>query len=144
MPERNRVPGPRCNGAIFEERDKEFEKLPDITGSFDITREFIEALRVAPRDERGNVKIRVAGWKKKGPRRDYISCELEIPKPRKSQGGYDRRDDGHDNRRDDRRDDKSDDRGVYRLDDRRGDRDRDNRRDSRARRDDDGGEDIPF
>ncbi len=114
MPERT---GPRCNGAIFEERDKEFERLPDITGSFDITREFVEALRVAPRDERGNVKIRVAGWNKKGPRRDYISCQLEIPKPREGSGGYTRRDDRRGGQRDDRRGDQRDDRVDYdRLD----------------------------
>lgn len=137
--------GPTCHGAIFEERDKKFPKGPDFTGNLDFTREFIEALQSAPRDDRGNVKVRIAGWNKRGPSRDYISCQLELFRSRESQG--DRRDD----RRDDlggydQRNDRRDDRGGY---DQRDDRDRRDNRDDRhdnrgrdKRRDDDS--EIPF
>ena len=135
--------GPTTGGAIFEERNKKSEKMPDITGNFDFTREFIEALRDAPRDDRGNVKVRVAGWNKRGPNRDYYSCQLEIFKPREERGGYDRRDDRRDDRGGDRRDDRDDrrdDRGGYDRD-RRDDRDRDRRRDDRR---DEPEDEIPF
>ncbi len=123
--------GPRTQGAIFEERNKKFEKGPDYTGNFDFTREFIEALRNAPRDDRGNVKVRVAGWNKRGPNRDYISCQLELSRSREERD------------RGDRRDDRNDDRGGYdQRDDRRGDRRDDRDRD--RRRDDPPEDDVPF
>ncbi len=132
--------GPRTQGAIFEERNKKFEKGPDYTGTFDFTREFIEALRESPRDDRGNVKVRIAGWNKRGPSKDYISCQLELSRSHENRDdrGGDRRDD----RGGDRRDDRQDDRGGYdQRDDRRDDRGRDRRRDDRR---DEPEEEIPF
>ena len=138
--------GPKSHGSIFEERNKKRDNLPDYTGHFDITREFIEALKDAPRDEYGKVKIRVAGWNKRGPNRDYIGCEIQIAQPPREDrnSGNDRRDD----KRDDRGSDRRDDRGGERRDDRGGYDQRDDRRDDRGRRRDDRRDepedDVPF
>jgi len=81
---------PNLSAALFRNERKETSAQPDFTGPGSITPDALKAWYEAAVsndavfDERGNIKIRVAGWKKEssgGKAYISLSVSLDLPKP---------------------------------------------------------------
>lgn len=136
---------------IFEETNKRNPKYPDFTGYVKISRDMQADLRDAPRNEYGDIVLRLSGWWEKGPNKDYLNCKLQFAdtgKRRDDDGGRSR------SRKRSRYNDDDDDRygdsdrgrgrSTRRSRSRYDDDDDDRGRTSRRRRDDDDDDDDPF
>ena len=79
----------RINASLFKNTRKETENQPDFTGPGSVSIENLKALYEAAvanqvvLDDRGNVVIRVAGWKKTSTSGNaYISLSLQLDRPK--------------------------------------------------------------
>lgn len=81
---------PNLSAALFRNERKETSAQPDFTGPGSVTPDALKAWYEAAVsndavfDERGNIKIRVAGWKKEssgGKAYISLSISLDLPKP---------------------------------------------------------------
>lgn len=81
---------PNLSAALFRNERKETSAQPDFTGPGSVTPDALKAWYEAAIsndavfDERGNIKIRVAGWKKEssgGKAYISLSVSLDLPKP---------------------------------------------------------------
>jgi hypothetical protein len=81
---------PNLSAALFRNERKETSAQPDFTGPGSVTPDVLKAWYEAAVsndavfDERGNIKIRVAGWKKEssgGKAYISLSVSLDLPKP---------------------------------------------------------------
>ena len=81
---------PSLQAALFRNERKETDNQPDFTGPGSVSPEALKAIyetalsNDAVFDDRGNIKIRVAGWKKQsagGKAYISLSISLDIPKP---------------------------------------------------------------
>lgn len=75
--------------SLFRNERKERENQPDFTGPGSVSPENLKALYEAAIndqaqfDDRGNIKVRVAGWKKESSGgKAYISLNLTLDKPK--------------------------------------------------------------
>lgn len=80
---------PNINASLFRNERKERENQPDFSGPGSVTPEALKALYEAAVggqaqfDERGNIKMRVAGWKKESSGgKAYISLSLQLDRPK--------------------------------------------------------------
>lgn len=76
---------PAFNASLFKNDRKETDKQPDFTGPGSISKEDFMAIADAVTsgkfnaDDRGSIKLRVAGWKKESAGgKAYISLSLQI------------------------------------------------------------------
>lgn len=83
------MPDPAINASLFKNDRKESANQPDFTGPGTITPENLKAIYEAALsdqavfDEKGAIKIRVAGWKKESAKGTaYISLSLQLERPR--------------------------------------------------------------
>jgi uncharacterized protein (DUF736 family) len=79
----------RINASLFKNTRKETENQPDFTGPGSVSIESLKALYEAAvanqvvLDDRGNVVVRVAGWKKTSSSGNaYISLSLQLDRPK--------------------------------------------------------------
>jgi hypothetical protein len=81
---------PNLSAALFRNERKETSAQPDFTGPGSVTPDALKSWYEAAVsndavfDERGNIKIRVAGWKKEssgGKAYISLSVSLDLPKP---------------------------------------------------------------
>ncbi len=79
----------RINASLFKNTRKEAENQPDFTGPGSVSIENLKALYEAAvanqvaLDDRGNVVVRVAGWKKSSASGNaYISLSLQLDRPK--------------------------------------------------------------
>lgn len=100
--------------SLFDnKRVEQGRNQPTKTGSLRLNRAMVEEIYRAPRDNEGNVDLRVALWPKQGPKAgEYLSGEVSFPQDqqrpsrrddRPPRDDYRRRDDDRGNHR--RRDD---------------------------------------
>ena len=80
---------PAINASLFKNERKESQNQPDFTGPGSVTPENLKALYEAAVggqavfDDNGNIKIRVAGWKKESAKGTaYISLSIQLEQPR--------------------------------------------------------------
>ena len=80
---------PAINASLFKNERKESQNQPDFTGPGSVTPENLKALYEAAVggqavfDDNGNIKIRVAGWKKESAKGTaYISMAIQLEQPR--------------------------------------------------------------
>jgi len=83
------MPDPAINASLFKNDRKESPMQPDFTGPGTVTPENLKALYEAALsdqavfDEKGAIKVRVAGWKKESAKgTPYISLSLQLERPR--------------------------------------------------------------
>lgn len=81
-------PNPKLQAALFRNTRKENDAQPDFTGPGSVSPDDLKTLYElavgggAQFDDRGNIKIRVAGWKKQSNGGTaYISLAITIDKP---------------------------------------------------------------
>lgn len=68
------------NGKIFQNKRKNSDRHPDLKGDFTIPSTMIEAIKNAPRNADGSIKVFFAGWWREGPTAGkYISAILTAP-----------------------------------------------------------------
>lgn len=79
---------PKLQAALFRNARKETDNQPDFTGPGSVSPDDLKALyeiaisEDAVFDDRGNIKIRVAGWKKQsGSGNPYISLSITVDRP---------------------------------------------------------------
>jgi uncharacterized protein (DUF736 family) len=79
----------RINASLFKNTRKESENQPDFTGPGSVSIENLKAIYEAAVanqvsfDDRGNVVVRVAGWKKTSSSGNaYISLSLQLDRPK--------------------------------------------------------------
>lgn len=80
---------PAINASLFKNERKETSNQPDFTGPGSVTPEALKELYDAAVsgkavfDDRGAIKIRIAGWKKESAGgKAYISLSLQLEQPR--------------------------------------------------------------
>lgn len=76
---------PQINASLFKNDRKETERQPDFTGPGNVSKEDFMAIADAitsgkfNADDQGNIKIRVAGWKKQAKSGvSYISLSISV------------------------------------------------------------------
>ena len=84
---------PAINASLFKNERKESQNQPDFTGPGSVTPENLKALYEAAVggqavfDDKGNIKIRVAGWKKESAKGvTYLSLSIQLEQPRPDAG----------------------------------------------------------
>jgi len=84
------MPSPAINASLFKNDRKEQDNQPDFTGPGTVTPENLKAIYDAAVsdkavfDEKGAIKVRVAGWRKesaKGLAYISLSLQLEVSRP---------------------------------------------------------------
>lgn len=80
---------PRINAALFKNERKETDAQPDFTGPGSVTPDDLKAFYEAAIadqaqfDDRGNIVVRIAGWRKQSAKgTNYISLSLTLDKPK--------------------------------------------------------------
>lgn len=67
------------SGALFPQK-KSQPASPDYTGELTVN---ADLLKTCPRDEQGNVTIRLAAWEREGARGAFYSIKASAPQPKK-------------------------------------------------------------
>lgn len=77
------------NASIFKNERKEKDNQPDFTGPGTVTPDALKAIYEAALgdqavfDEKGAIKVRVAGWRKESAKgTPYISLSIQLEQPR--------------------------------------------------------------
>lgn len=85
---------PRINASLFKNDRKEADKQPDFTGPGTVTPDDLKAFyeaaiaEGAQFDDRGNIKVRIAGWRKvSAGGTNYISLSLTLDRPKPAAAG---------------------------------------------------------
>jgi uncharacterized protein (DUF736 family) len=66
------------NGALFQNKNRASDKHPEYTGSFELTKELVDAICHA--FDHGQTKMQLAGWKKQSERAGtYLSLSISPP-----------------------------------------------------------------
>jgi uncharacterized protein (DUF736 family) len=80
---------PSINASLFKNERKESANQPDFTGPGSVTPDDLKAIYDAALsgkavfDEKGSIKVRIAGWKKESAKGTaYISLSLQLEQPR--------------------------------------------------------------